>query len=193
MLQNNQGANDATYTTHPCDLLIVYNTPAGDPTQPTVYGLTMVGWGWEIPASLQTHVSYLLNHTFAHTHANRCPISFSCSCNEPSPHLAAGHKAQTAIMPLMTPLPAALRRTHTSSIHTQGNGPARIRPLLPAALSLTTTPCPLPSLIGPATATAVGLYKIFVHLCVCVCVCKNQSSLYHPRPLALPTLRLQYY
>ena len=81
------GANDATqhtrrtppshYTTHP-----------QDPTQPTVYGLTMVGW--KIPASLQIHDSYLLNHTHAHTHANRCPIS--CSCNEPSPHLAAGHK-----------------------------------------------------------------------------------------------------
>ena len=49
----------------------------------------------------------------------------------------------------MTPLPAALRRTHTSSIHTQGNGPARIRPLLPSHYD------PLPSLIGPATAAAL--------------------------------------
>ena len=62
MLHNTQ------HTTHPRDA-----------AQPTVYGRTMVGWGWEIPASLKTHDSYLLNHTHAHTHANRCPISRSCN------------------------------------------------------------------------------------------------------------------
>ena len=71
-----------------------------------------------------------------------------CGGEKPSPHLAAC-RAQTAIMPLMAPLPAALRRTHTSPIHTQGNGPACIRPLLPSPHYH-----PLPSLIGPATATA---------------------------------------
>ena len=60
-----------------------------------------------------------------------------------------GCRAQTAIIPLMTPLPAALRRTHTSSVHTQANGPARIRPLLPSHYH------PLPTLIDPATATTL--------------------------------------
>jgi len=44
-----------------------------------------------------------------------------------------GCRTQTAIMPLVTPLPAALRRTHTSSIHT-GKWPSPHQ--APAALSL---------------------------------------------------------
>jgi len=71
-----------------------------------------------------------------------------------------GCRAQTAIMPLMTPLPAALRRTHTSSIHTQGNGPARIRPLLPSHSHYH----PLPSLIGPATAAVLTNTRAHAHL-----------------------------
>ena len=63
-------------------------------------------------------------------------------------------------MPLiMTPLPAALRRTHTSSIHTQGNGPARIRPLL-----LPSHYHPLPTLIGPATAATLTNTRAHAHL-----------------------------
>jgi len=85
-------------------------------------------------------------------------VAGGCGGEKPSPHLAAC-RAQTAIMPLMAPLPAALRRTHTSSIHTQGNGLARIRPLLPSHYH------PLPSpLIGPATAAALTNTRAHAHL-----------------------------
>ena len=72
----------------------------------------------------------------------------------------SGCRAQTAIMPLMTPLPAALRRTHTSSIHTHREmaQPASGRPLLPAHYH------PLPSLIGPATAAALTNTRAHAHL-----------------------------
>ena len=111
--------------------------------------------GWEIPASLQTHDSYLLNHTNAHTHANRCPIS--CSCNKPSPHLAAGHK-RPSCAPNDTLASCTPPNAHILNPHTQGNGPARIRPLLPSHYH------PLPSLIGPATAAALTNTRAHAHL-----------------------------
>ena len=79
------------------------------------------------------------------------PRTYTCQSvsNLPLLQLALtppGCRAQTAIMPLMTPLPSALRQTQTSLIHTQGNGLACIRSLLPSHYH------PLPSLIGPATA-----------------------------------------
>jgi len=80
-----------------------------------------------------------------------------------------GCRAQTAIMPLMTPLPlpAALRRTHTSSIHTQGNGPACIRPLLPSLSLPPLTHTDRPSCCEHRTIP-VGVCAWVPHLDVCV-------------------------
>ena len=110
------------------------------------------------PASLQIHDSYLFNHTHAHTTYTRQSVSNLLLLQRAL--TPPGCRAQTAIMPLMTPLPAAFRRTHTSSIHTQtqGNGPVLIRPVLPSHYQ------PLSTLIGPATAATLTNTRAHAHL-----------------------------
>ena len=131
--------------------MMLHNTPAG--AHPANRIRPYHG-GMEDP-SLLTDTRQLPSQSYPRTYTRQSVSNLLLLQRALTP---PGCRAQTAIMPLMTPLPAALRRTHTSSIHTQGNGPARIRPLLPSHYH------PLPTLIGPATAATLTNTRAHAHL-----------------------------